>query len=325
MLLALLSLPALAMGADNEGLALTVGCEGFTSNGGALRLTRDNTGDERETFVVSAVDGAGQVVYAPLSSSFVVGGRVSFGSGTLYRWTAAPTANPITLTISSTAGNGLSEVNVVSISGSCATLSTVQSGVALPGVDGALVSPSVPLGAPVPVPMTDSVQIERLPAYAIANAEALNLRSGPSTKYTIVAVIRGGTRAAVLGRNDEGTWWLLDVNGVRGWAINDLIYLRGKGLIDVPEVNIPGEIQRPTFVTFLPRFVYQIPNTLNIHYVCTAPKGEYYLVGRDKANLFYQIETQCEDGRAVTAWVEAENGAVRNPAGLVFPVTEVKN
>jgi N-acetylmuramoyl-L-alanine amidase len=48
---------------------------------------------------------------------------------------------------------------------------------------------------------------------------ALNIRSGPSPVYSVVAVVPGGTALTLMGRNAAGTWVKVRTNaGVEGWV-----------------------------------------------------------------------------------------------------------
>lgn len=325
----LLMLPAVALGAANESLSFTIGCDGFTSAGGAMLLTRDNTGSNREAFTIAAVDSAGNTVFAPLSNTVVVGSRVSFGEGTLYAWTTPPAANPITMTITSEAGNGLPVQTVYTATGACANLPSAAPGSAparaaqpnAPAVGANLVSPSVLPGQAPPIPTSNAAAIEQLPGYAIVNAEVLNLRSGDGAEYTLVALARGGTRARVVARTEDFSWWLLEIGGFRGWASAEFLYLRGD-LTDVPVVEPQGRLIPPTFVVFIPQPVFTRPTDLRSAFICNLSPGEYGVLGRDDGGAYYQVGARCEDGRRVTGWIDAEFGAIRNPAGVRLPVTD---
>lgn len=325
-LLLLLALPALA--ATPNALSLTPTCTGLMSEGGSITLTRDNTATGREAFVLSAVDGAGVTVFTPATESFWVGGTVSYGTGVNYAWATPPTANPITLTIVSLAGNGLAQETVYTATGGCDGLPVGVAStpmlsaplVSAPLGGNVAVSGSVALGGQVPVPRNNPAAVEQLAGYAIINAEALNLRSGDAPEYTVVAVVRGGERAIVRGRNEDFSWWLLEVGGVRGWASNEFIYLRGD-LTDVPVLVAQGEIQPVTIVTFLVQRVYNLPQNTNRNFACLLPVGEYRVIGRTADAAYYQISATCSDGRSLSAWIEAANGALRNPAALSLAIT----
>src|SRR5215470_10671911 len=71
-------------------LNFTLDCTGFVSQGSELELTRDNTGALSEAFIISAIDGAGNTIFEPVSDVFFVGGKVNWPAGDSYDWTTAP-------------------------------------------------------------------------------------------------------------------------------------------------------------------------------------------------------------------------------------------
>lgn len=317
--------------AVNNDLSFTVGCEGFTNVGGSFSLTRDNTSNGREAFVIGAVDGTGATVFAPVVDSALVGSEINLGAGRVYAWTNAPSANPITVSVISIAGNDLPEETVYTVSGTCAgladgTASTVSAGTAITAGDlvteaDLVVSPSVPPGFEVPVATSSAAEIERLPGYGIVDIDNLYLRTGGGPNYTRVAVVDGGTRVRILARNEQFSWWLVNAGGFTGWASAEYIIVRGD-VRGVPVLSGVGELIPVTIVTSLPQRIYSAPATFNDNYICDIIPFEHVAIGRDRFNAFYQIISQCEDGTVVTGWVPTEAGAVRNPASLRLPVTD---
>ena len=59
-----------------------------------------------------------------------------------------------------------------------------------------------------PVPVVPFVTISR----------PMNLRQGPDTIYAIVRVAEVGERFDITGRNSNGTWWRIDVEGENAWV-----------------------------------------------------------------------------------------------------------
>jgi len=49
----------------------------------------------------------------------------------------------------------------------------------------------------------------------------LNFRTGPSTGFEIITVLRSGTLAPITGRNSEHSWWRLNVDNRVGWVSGD--------------------------------------------------------------------------------------------------------
>lgn len=49
----------------------------------------------------------------------------------------------------------------------------------------------------------------------------LNFRTGPSTGFQVITVLRSGTLAPITGRNSEHSWWRLNVDNRMGWVSGD--------------------------------------------------------------------------------------------------------
>jgi hypothetical protein len=55
----------------------------------------------------------------------------------------------------------------------------------------------------------------RVPTDSVAIT--INLRSGPSTDYTIIGYLLMGTEVKILGRNNAGNWFFIDSGSQQGW------------------------------------------------------------------------------------------------------------
>ena len=55
-----------------------------------------------------------------------------------------------------------------------------------------------------------------------ANLNA-NIRSGPSTLNGVVGTLMSGDSADVLGRNEDSTWWYIDVEGSHAWVAASVV------------------------------------------------------------------------------------------------------
>ena len=70
--------------------------------------------------------------------------------------------------------------------------------------------------------------------------DALNLRQGPGTGYTIVDVLRSGDSATVTGRDAAGTWYQVKLaDGRTGWVNGSFVQLSGDAT-GVPVVQAPA-------------------------------------------------------------------------------------
>ncbi len=155
--------------------------------------------------------------------------------------------------------------------------------------------------------------------YAIVNTSRLNMRSGDSSQFSIVTILRGGTELFVLGRNSASTWWLVSDGTNEGWVNAEFIVLRG----DLTETTVEesdGDILPPTFYTFGNTMTYVTTSTLRSNRLCEVPgDAEYVVLGRNRDGAWFQIEATC-NGQAIIGWVEASQGALRNGTFASVPV-----
>jgi hypothetical protein len=330
-ILVLSVLPASA-GSDN-GTSFALDCFGYTGSGGDVLLTRDNTGSERESFIVSVTDGIGNIIYEPVVDQFFVGGTVSWTGGETFRWTATPKYNPLTLRVVSRAGNGLDEQLVTLATGSCEGLPSfgaTPEGVftiledTLIGANGIVLplgasSPSVPLNAVPPRPVNDDELIDELPGWLIVNTDNLSVRSGDGPEYSLVAIVDGGTELIPLGRNLDFSWWYVQAGDKIGWAKAEFLIARGD-LTDVTVVPSNGEIAQPKFFLYSDASVVASPSTRALE-LCSVPGNlDYLVVGRDAKIEWYEIQATC-DNAVIKGWVPAALGAIRNQSNEFIPVT----
>jgi hypothetical protein len=228
----------------------------------------------------------------------------------------------------SLAGNNQAEQVVYSAQGACTGLATAAAAEAETGLTPRFqslngeTSPSVALNAAIPRPANPPLSLNDVDGYLIVNTGSLNIRSGDSVRYTIVGRVPGGTQLLVLGRNPSRSWWYVQVGEIVGWVngLDDLVFIRGD-LTDVPVVDVQGEIRQASFILFSTQPLRSVPDVRSL-VLCELPGNlEYYVVGRSRQFEWYEIEATC-GGEAVTGWVEAASGAIRNPAELRLPVTD---
>ncbi len=302
--------------ATNDTATFTIGCDGFSGTGGTITLNRDNTGQSREAFVVSATDGIGNIIYTPVVDSFFVGGTVSWTGGQTYDWTSEPQYNPISLRVVSLAGNNFSEQTVILATGSCAGLPTFG---VLPVADDGLTSQSVDINAVPPRPTNPDDITEVLPGFLVVNTDNLSLRSGDAQAYTLVGIVDGGTVLIPLGRNIDFSWWLVQAGDIIGWARADFLIARGD-LSDVPVVESEGEIQEARLFVFAEATLRSAPDDKALP-LCVIPGDlEYVIVGRNPRITWYEIQATC-DNAVVRGWVPSDLGAYRAPDSTLVPVT----
>jgi hypothetical protein len=314
-LVALFVLAALPVSAgNNANAAFALGCDGFKGAGGSITLDRNNTGISREAFIVSATDGVGNVIFAPVEDTFFVGGSVSWAGDDLIPWTSAPHFNPLTLRVVSSAGNGFAEQLIVQATGACESLPSIS---ALP--EGVLVigntlvlgatSPGVPLNTTAPRPETPPDVAGQLAGWLIVNTDNLSVRSGDGVEYTLVAIVDGGTVLIPLGHNAKFSWWYVQAGDIVGWAKADFLIARGD-LTGVPVVTSQGEIEDQHFLLFKDIALASAPSVSALP-LCTIPGGlDYFITGRSASGKWIEIQATCND-TVVQGWVPADRGAIR--------------
>ncbi len=308
--------------AGRDGLQWSAGCNGFTNVRGGILLNRDNTGTGRESFTITAIDGAGNVLFGPVTESFFLFSRIYLGEGFFFPYNSAPTINPILVTLVSNAGNGLAAQTVYGVIGNCDGLPTLSTGQVVEAevevLDGST-SPSVALNADPPRPTNpEGIGFDRT-GYLVVNTTSANLRSGDGPQYTIVGRVSGRTELVVLGRNRNRSWWYVQVGNIRGWINNTLVVVRGD-LTFIPVVPVLGEIFPPRFYVFSIIDVRIAPSE-NALTLCPVDGDlEYLIVGRNPRGTWFEIQVMC-DGVATTGWIPAEAGAIRNSGDLPIRVT----
>jgi hypothetical protein len=96
---------------------------------------------------------------------------------------------------------------------------------------------------PTPTPeFTPTPSPTATPEFAQARAKNnANVRSGPSTGYGRVGQLAAGNSYRVVGQNNDGTWWQLEIGGGKqGWVSSDLVDVTGNAeAVAVVEVAPP--------------------------------------------------------------------------------------
>lgn len=104
-----------------------------------------------------------------------------------------------------------------------------------------IVSDAAP-AEPTPVPATPT---PGAPQATVAET-AINVRSGPSTAYSIVSALNAGTTCPIIGRDAGTTWWNIRcANNVTGWVYAPLVIVTGS-TAGVPVVNVAPPQPTPT-------------------------------------------------------------------------------
>ena len=335
-----------ASAGTNNGLNWSVGCDGFTNNGGSVTLNRDNTGVGKETIVMGAVDGRGNVIFNSTKQTADLGTTISLTPGATFEWSSLPVANPLIVTVFSRAGNGELEDIIYTAVGACdglpieANVLTTErplvtapviprptgraarevSTIELPtSTENPLVtSPSVPINTEPPHPANPDGIGQLRDGHLVVGNRSVNMRSGDGPQYTVVGVLSTNTELIVLGRNHNTSWWYVQAGNIRGWINNELAFARGN-LTDVPVVVAEGEIQLPRFFLYR-NSPLKLAAAGDSSDVCTLTANqEYTIKGRSANGEWLYIEAVC-GGATVMGWIQADLGAIRNSGDLAIPV-----
>ena len=78
---------------------------------------------------------------------------------------------------------------------------------------------------PTAVPQFDGLSVQpttiynegEQPSYTVTPDNNLNMRSGPSTDYDLLAKIPASTGVTALGANEDGSWVVVNYDGKYGW------------------------------------------------------------------------------------------------------------
>jgi hypothetical protein len=303
----LLGISSVYAGARN--LELIPGCTGYGVNSGTLIGERNNTGRGVESFVVRVRDGRGALVY-DLVVDVPIGGRYSFPVGALLRYPLPVRANPITLTVTSIAGNGQDAVTLYTNAADCGAIGG-EATLAVAGDPNRLPRLTNPAGL-----------AESDAAYGIVDTDNLNLRTGDSVRYARIAILDGGTTLILLGNNGARTadalWWYVEVGGVRGWVKNEFIVIRGNTAA-LPVIETRGALAIPYFILGAPNLLRTVPAP-GATVLCSLPANiNFPVLQKDAAQAsWFQIEAVC-GGATVLGWVQADAGFIRNESGVAIP------
>ena len=101
--------------------------------------------------------------------------------------------------------------------------------------------------------MTSSVESTLTPTTAASTASAsvttsstpvltvttdvLNLRSGPGTNYDAQGQLSQGQTATIVGKNADGTWWQVRVDGNKAWVVGEFVQVSAAAA-SVPVVQV---------------------------------------------------------------------------------------
>ncbi len=160
-------------------------------------------------------------------------------------------------------------------------------------------------------------------ALATVTAYRLNVRNAPDpVNGQIITRINRLETYPILGRNNDSTWYLLDVNGTQGWVSGGFINVANG--YNIPIVGASSTAQPTTSATgnTVTATPYNVvirsgPGTQYRRLGLFPVTGTAAVVGRNNSNTWWQI-----DFNGIVGWVSAQYAIISPSANLsIVPVT----
>ncbi len=190
-----------------------------------------------------------------------------------------------------------------------------------PAADSQAVSPNptappTPEPTATPLPPTPTPEPTATPTatptpFVVVQGERVNTRSGPGVGYDLVGELSQGMQLAVVGKNDDGTWWqVCCFNGQEVWVTGELVALQGSATAIAVAANIPPSPTptntpepKPYAVVRNPRVNVRSGPGTNFAAVGQAQQGaRLEIVGRNQAGDWWQV--CCVNGQK--GWISDE-------------------
>jgi hypothetical protein len=124
--------------------------------------------------------------------------------------------------------------------------------------------------------------------HVVVNTAFLNIRSGPSAQFTVVATVPGGTELPVIGVYSDNVWYLVQGPFGAGWINNEFVLFRGT-IEKVPIIRDAGGILATPMATI---------NTVVTLYA--APNATFGTIGAISGPIDVAVVARTADG----AWVQ---------------------
>lgn len=104
-----------------------------------------------------------------------------------------------------------------------------------------------PATATTPPTPTAALAVTQTAPEVVINT-LINVRSGPSTAYTIIGSASPGERYPITGKDAAGAWWQIDFNSQAGWVFGQLVSVQNGQDVGVVQVipTLPAAAPTPT-------------------------------------------------------------------------------
>jgi uncharacterized protein YgiM (DUF1202 family) len=157
---------------------------------------------------------------------------------------------------------------------------------------------------------------------ATVNAARLNVRKSPSSSAEILTKINQNETYPVLGKNTDGSWWQINVNGITGWVFGRFVTINGNAA-GVPALNTTtAQLAQPVDtgydVTALDTVnVRGAPSTSAAILAKMSRNTKARVVGRTTRNDWWQVNYQ-----GVIGWVSSTFAQIQPGVQIArIPVT----
>jgi uncharacterized protein YraI len=160
----------------------------------------------------------------------------------------------------------------------------------------------------------DQVTVEAPPAGAptVTANTPVNVRSGPGTEYPIYGGLQAGEVAAVVGKNQDGSWWAIDIptsyapDGI-GWVSGAYVTATNTESVQpIPVPTPPADIQPPEGGA---GSLVLVKEPLNVY---AGPGKEFPSLGKLSANTVVQVNSVSSDGRWLEVVISGGTGWIRS-------------
>lgn len=78
-------------------------------------------------------------------------------------------------------------------------------------------------------------------AYVVVGDTTVNVRSGPGTAYPVIGKAQAGQRYRIVARNEDNSWYQVDLNGKPGWVAASVVTTTGR----VQDVGVVKNVAPP--------------------------------------------------------------------------------
>ncbi len=180
-----------------------------------------------------------------------------------------------------------------------------------------------PTTTPAPTATPSPTPLPEIPPGAlratVIRASVLNIRNAPSLGGSVMGRVLRGQTYAVVGRNEDATWFLLQLGGYRGWAWGYYLFIDGNEF-SAPVVSSLSVVGLPAGVTDtgvlgVTKAALRLRAEPNVRsdQIGRVSWGSFVpIVGRTRASDWYQIVWKGTVGWVVSGYVDLRQGELRD-------------